>query len=139
MRGVSIENPPFGPENVPAFEELFAIAGFPLPYEPIIPPGFQFPKTEQMTIGVSHQFSPTLAFDVDYIHSHGDERGKVADLNERHVRGSNASRLFYPGATGTAPRHRVTAASTTMTVCSSRCGSGSPTTSSTPSTTPTAI
>jgi hypothetical protein len=100
VRGVSIESPPFGPENVPPFEDLFAIAGFPLPYEPIIPPGFQFPKTEQMTIGVSHQFTPTLAFDVDYIHSHGDERGKVADINERTVRGSNASRLFFPERSG---------------------------------------
>jgi hypothetical protein len=96
VRGVSIENPTFTPENLPPFEELFAIAGFPLPYEPLIVPGFQFPKTEQITLGVSHQFSPTLAFDVDYIHSHGDERGKRSDLNERKVRGSNASRLFFP-------------------------------------------
>jgi hypothetical protein len=100
VRGVSIENPSFGPENVPPFEQLFEIAGFPLPYEPIIAPGFQFPKTAQATIGVSHQFSNTLAFDVDYIHSHGDERGKRADLNERTVRGSNASRLFYPERSG---------------------------------------
>jgi hypothetical protein len=100
VRGVSIENPTFTPENLPPFEELFAIAGFPLPYEPLIVPGFQFPKTEQITIGVSHQFSPTLAFDADYIHSHGDERGKRSDLNERKVRGSNASRLLYPENSG---------------------------------------
>jgi hypothetical protein len=100
VRGVSIENPQFGPENVPSFDELFEIAGFPLPYEPIIPPGFQFPKTEQFTIGVSHQFTPSIAFDADYIHSHGDERGKRADLNERTVRGSNASRLFFPQRSG---------------------------------------
>jgi len=100
VRGVSIESPPFGPENVPAFEDLFAIAGFPLPYEPLIVPGFQFPKTQQYTIGVSHQFTPTLALDVDYIHSSGDERGKRADLNERNVPGSNASRRFFPERSG---------------------------------------
>jgi hypothetical protein len=100
VSGVSIENPTFAPENVPSFDQLFEIAGFPLPYERIVVPGFQIPKTTQSTIGVSHQFTPTLAFDVDYIHSHGDERGKVRDINERTVRGSNASRLFYPERQG---------------------------------------
>ncbi len=100
VEGVSIENPTFSPENLPPFEDLFEIAGFILPYERIVVPGFQIPRTQQFTIGVSHQFTPTLALDADYILSRGDQRGKRADLNERHVRGSNPSRLFYPERSG---------------------------------------
>ena len=96
IRGVSIESPSFSPENLPPFEDLFAIAGFPLPFDDTIVPGFQLPKSKQFSIGVSHQFSPTLAFDADYIRANGSERGRNANINERTVRGSNASRLFYP-------------------------------------------
>ena len=105
IRGVSIENPSFAPENVPGFDQLFQIAGFPLPFDPIIVPGFQLPKSEQFTIGVSHQFTPTLAFDADYIRANGSDRGRTSDINERTVRGSNASRLFFPEQPG---RLRVT-------------------------------
>jgi hypothetical protein len=108
VRGVSIDNPPFGPENVPAFDDLFAIAGFNLPFDNTIVPGFQLPKSDQLTIGVSHQISPTLAFDADYVHASGSDRGRRADINERTVRGSNASRLFYPENQG---RLRVTESS----------------------------
>ncbi len=96
VRGVSIENPGFSPEALPPFDDLFAQAGFLLPFDNTVVPGFQFPKTEQFTIGLSHQFTANLAVDVDYIRSNGDERGKRADINERTVPGSNASRLFFP-------------------------------------------
>ncbi len=100
IRGVSIENPAFGPTNMPPFEDLFAIAGFPLPFDNTVVPGFQLPKSEQFTIGVSHQFSPTLAFDADYIRANGDERGRRSDINERTVRGDNTSRRFSPEHSG---------------------------------------
>ena len=100
VRGVSIENPTFSPESVPGFDELFQIAGFPLNFDPVIVPGYQLPKSEQFTIGVSHQFTPTLAFDADYIRANGSERGRRSDINERTVPGSNASRLFFPEYAG---------------------------------------
>lgn len=100
VRGVSISSPSFSPENVPSFDQLFQEAGFLLPYDNIIAPGFQFPKTKQYTIGVSHQITPSLAIDADYIRSDGDQRGKRFDLNERTVAGSNASRRFYPDNQG---------------------------------------
>ncbi|HSF20220.1 MAG TPA: carboxypeptidase regulatory-like domain-containing protein [Vicinamibacteria bacterium] len=96
VRGVSVENPPFGPDNVPGFEDLYANYGFPLPYDPVIAPGYQIPKSEQFSIGFSHQVTPTLALDADYIRSNGDERGKRSDLNERTIPGDNSSRLFAP-------------------------------------------
>jgi Carboxypeptidase regulatory-like domain/TonB dependent receptor len=96
VRGVSISSPSFGPENLPGFDQLFQEAGFLLPFDNIVAPGFQFPKTEQITIGVSHQLSPSMAFDVDYIRSNGSERGKRFDLNERKVTGANSSRIFFP-------------------------------------------
>jgi hypothetical protein len=96
---------PFGPDDIPTFDELFDTYGFPQPFEPIIPPGFQFAKSSQFTIGVSRQLDPTLALDVDYIHSEGSDRGKVADLNERRVPFDNNSRLFFPELRG---RLRVT-------------------------------
>jgi hypothetical protein len=94
---------PFGPENLPGFEELYANYGFPFPQDPIIAPGnhFQFAQTQQVTIGVSHQFTPTLALDVDYVRADTSDRGKSYDINERaSVAGGNASRLFYPEWTG---------------------------------------
>ena len=44
VRGVSIENPPFGPDNMPPFENIFQNFGFPLPFDPVIVPGYQIPK-----------------------------------------------------------------------------------------------
>jgi hypothetical protein len=96
VRGVSIENPTFGPENIPPFDDLFAIAGFNLPFDNTIVPGYQLPKSDQVTIGVSHQFTPTLAFDADYVHARGTERGHRADINERRIPNDTTSRLFYP-------------------------------------------
>lgn len=100
IRGVSIESPTFAPESLPPFEDLFAIAGFPLPFDHTVVPGFQLPRSQQFSLGVSHQFSPTLAFDADYVRANGDERGREADINERTVRGANSSRLFYPEHAG---------------------------------------
>jgi hypothetical protein len=96
LRGVSIENPGFGPENIPPFDDLFETAGFGIPFGSVVVPGFQIPKSEQITIGVSHQMASTLALDVDYVRSRGDERGKSADINEREVPGVNSSRPFFP-------------------------------------------
>ena len=96
VRGVSVENPPFGPNNLPGFEDLYQNYGFPLPYDPVIAPGYQIPKSTQYSIGLSHQLTDTLALDADYIRSNGDQRGKRSDLNERTVPGDNASRLFAP-------------------------------------------
>ncbi len=112
VRGVALDGNdfpggviPFGPGNIPTFDELFATFGFPQPFEPIIPPGFEFAKSSQFTIGVSRQIDPTLALDVDYIHSEGSQRGKQSDLNERTVAFDNNSRLFFPELRG---RLRVT-------------------------------
>lgn len=96
VRGVYIENPPFGPDNVPPFEELFATSGFPLPQDGIVVPGRQIAYSDQVSIGFSHQITPTLAFDADYIHAKGYDRGKRFDLNERTIPGDNSSRLFFP-------------------------------------------
>jgi len=96
LRGVSIENPGFGPESIPPFEELYATAGLGIPVGTVVVPGFQIPKTEQLTLGVSHQLAPTLALDIDYVRSRADERGKVADINERSIPEEDSSRPFYP-------------------------------------------
>jgi hypothetical protein len=103
VRGVALDGNdfpggvvPFGPSNIPTFPELFTDYGFPLTFEPVVVPGYEFAKTSQFTIGVSRQLDPTLALDVDYIHSEGSERGKVSDLNERTVPFQNSSRLFAP-------------------------------------------
>jgi hypothetical protein len=91
---------PFGPDNIPTFDDLFATFGFPQPFEPIVAPGYEFAKSSQFTIGVSRQLDPTLALDVDYIHSEGSQRGKQSDLNERVVPFDNNSRLFFPELRG---------------------------------------
>ncbi len=96
LRGVFIENPGFGPENTPPFEELFETSGFAVPFGSIVAPGFQVPKTEQLTLGVSHQLSPTLALDADYVRSRGDDRGKNSDINGRRSPSDNTSRPFFP-------------------------------------------
>ncbi len=103
VRGVALDGNdfpggviPFGPGNIPTFDQLFTDFGFPLTFEPIVVPGYEFAKTSQFTIGVSRQLDPTLALDVDYIHSEGSDRGKVSDLNERTVPFQNSSRLFFP-------------------------------------------
>ncbi len=77
VRGVSISGlVPFGPDALPAFDELFANFGFPLPFDPFISPLYEVPYSDQFTIGVSHQITPQIAFDVDYVRSDGKDRGK---------------------------------------------------------------
>ena len=100
IRGVDIFDPPFGPDAVPAFNQLFEEFGFPLPFERIITPGYQVPYSDQFTIGVSQQITPTIAFDVDYVHSQGRDRGKRSDINEMNVPNVQESRLFFPEAQG---------------------------------------
>jgi hypothetical protein len=100
IRGVSTFNPPFGPEDLPAFDELFEIFGFPLPFDRTIVPGYEVQYSDQFTIGVSHQITPQIAFDVDYVHSDGKDRGKINDLNEMVVPNVGASRLFFPERRG---------------------------------------
>lgn len=96
LRGVFIEDPPFGPDNAPPFEELLAAGGFSQSQSGILPPRFQAPYSDQFSIGFSRQLTPTLAFDADYIRANGRERGKGFDINERTVPFENTSRLFYP-------------------------------------------
>ena len=101
VRGVSIlGNPgdiPFGPNNVPSFDEIFAEFGFPLPFDRIITPIYEVPYSDQFTIGISHQITPQIAFDVDYVRSDGKDRGKRTDLNEMRVPNVQSSRLFNDG------------------------------------------
>jgi len=102
VRGVEVENPTFGPNNLPPFDSLFAQFGFPLPQDPIIAPGthFQFARTQQVTFGISQQITPTLALDVDYVRADTKLRGKSYDLNERNIPGAQSSRLFFPQYAG---------------------------------------
>jgi outer membrane receptor protein involved in Fe transport len=96
LRAVFIDDPPFGPDNVPPFEELFDTFGFAVPQDGIVVPGRRIGYSDQFSIGFSHQITPTLALDADYIHAKGRDRGKSFDLNERTVPGDNRSRLFFP-------------------------------------------
>ena len=105
IRGVSIFNPSFGPDNQPSFEQIFEEFGFPLPYDNTVPPGYQVAYSDQFTIGLSHQVTPQIALDVDFVHSVGADRGKRNDLNERRVPNVQESRLFYPERQG---RLRIT-------------------------------
>lgn len=91
---------PFGPDDIPSFEELFRGFGFPLPFDNIVVPGFEFARSSQFTVGLSRQLTESLAFDADYIHSEGTNRGKRSDLNERRVENDNTSRLFFPQQRG---------------------------------------
>jgi hypothetical protein len=101
IRGVSILTDPgelpFGPDAIPSFDEIFADFGFPLPFDRIITPIYEVPYSDQFTIGVSHQITPQIAFDVDYVRSDGKDRGKRSDLNEMRVPNVQASRLFNDG------------------------------------------
>jgi hypothetical protein len=96
---------PFSPGTMPSFEQLWDDYGFGMTFDPIIVPGYQFAKSAQYTIGMSHQFTPTLVLDADFIRSEGDERGRRYDINERKIAGDTTSRLFYPEQMG---RLRVT-------------------------------
>jgi hypothetical protein len=97
----SVVNPPFGPNNMPSIDELQATYGA-APFTRTVSPDFIFPHTWQGSIGVSHQISPSLAFDADYIHSQADNLSKIGNVNERRedLNGDgskdNASRVFFP-------------------------------------------
>ena len=97
VRGVSLFDPPFGPNTIPSFDEIFSSFGFPLPFDNIIPPTYVVPYSDQFTIGVSHQITPQIAFDVDYVRSDGNGRGQRSDLNEMRVPNVQSSRLFNDG------------------------------------------
>jgi hypothetical protein len=58
------------------------------------------PYSDQFTIGLSHQVTPSIAFDFDYVRSQGEDRGKRSDLNEMVVPFDESSRLFFPQLQG---------------------------------------
>ena len=97
VRGVSLFDPPFGPNTVPSFDEIFSTFGFPLPFDRIIPPTYEVPYSDQFTIGVGHQITPLIAIDVDYVRSDGSSRGQRNDLNEMRIPNVQESRLFNDG------------------------------------------
>ena len=67
VRGVSLFMPSFGPDNTPPFDELIESGGFVINGDNIVAPGFELPYSDQFSLGFSHQITPTLAFDADYI------------------------------------------------------------------------
>jgi hypothetical protein len=96
IRGVEIWYPPFGPDNIPPFETLLEDYGFGMPFDQVIPPGYELPRTSQATIGLSREITPDLALDIDFVHSKASQVGKQSDLNERTIPFDNTSRLFWP-------------------------------------------
>ncbi len=100
VRGISLFMPSFGPDNTPPFDELIESGGFVINGDNIVAPGFELPYSDQFSLGFSHQITPTLAFDADYIRSNGRDRGKRFDQNERSVPFDQSSRLFSPDVRG---------------------------------------
>ena len=90
---VFLFNPPFGPNNILPFESL---AAFRVPQDFILVPGYELPRTSQATLGLSQQLTPTLALDVDYVHSESSQLRKGSGLNERTIPFDDTSRLFWP-------------------------------------------
>jgi hypothetical protein len=105
FRLISVEAPPFGPDNMPSGDELANTYGFGL-FNRSVSPDFKLPHTWQASIGVSHQFSDTLALDVDYIHSEASDLSKMTNPNERRFDTNgdgvkdNASRRYFPDLSG---------------------------------------
>jgi hypothetical protein len=99
LQGVLIFGPPFGPHNIPPFETLVEDFGFASSLDGTITPGYELPQSSQTTIGLSRQLTPTLALDLDYIHSEGIRINKWSDLNERTAPFDDTSRLFWPERT----------------------------------------
>ena len=97
---VFLINPPFGPANQPSLEELLAGGAIPLSFDETPVPGFQNPRSDQFSIGASHQLTPTLAIDADFIYSRDVNRNKESDVNEMAVANDATSRLFYPERQG---------------------------------------
>ncbi len=100
MEFVFLINPPFGPANQPSLEELLAGGAIPLSFDETPVPGFQNPRSDQFSIGASHQLTPTLAIDADFIYSRDVNRNKESDVNEMDVANDPTSRLFYPERQG---------------------------------------
>lgn len=110
---VSTENPPFGPDNMPSADELRETYGA-YEYDRPLSPDFGFPRTNQATIGFSHQFSNTLALDADFVYSTASGMSKMSNPNERRAdldgdgATDNESRRYYAGGTYNRPnRFRV--------------------------------
>jgi hypothetical protein len=105
FRLISIASPPFGPNNIPSGDALAATYGFGL-FNRTVSPDFKLPHTWQASVGVTHQFSPTLALDVDFIHSEASDLSKMSNPNERRFdtngdgRKDNNSRRFFPDRAG---------------------------------------
>ncbi|MFQ5792461.1 MAG: TonB-dependent receptor domain-containing protein, partial [Acidobacteriota bacterium] len=105
FRLISAENPPFGPDNRPSGDELAATYGFGL-FNRSVSPDFKLPHTWQASVGVSHQFTDTLALDVDFIHSEASDLSKMSNPNERRFdvdgdgKKDNESRRFWPDRKG---------------------------------------
>jgi outer membrane receptor protein involved in Fe transport len=97
---VFLIDPPFGPDNQPSLDELLAGGAIPLSFDETPVPGFQNPRSDQFSIGASHQITPTLAIDADFIYSRDVNRNKESDLNEMNIPNDETSRLFYPERQG---------------------------------------
>ena len=72
------------------------MAAFRVPQDFILVPGYELPRTSQATLGLSQQLTPTLALDVDYVHSESSQLRKGSGLNERTIPFDDTSRLFWP-------------------------------------------
>ena len=97
---VFLIDPPFGPNNQPSLDELLAGGAIPLSFDETPVPGFQNPRSDQFSLGTSHQITPSLAIDADFIYSRDVNRNKESDLNEMTVPNDETSRLFYPERQG---------------------------------------
>jgi hypothetical protein len=97
---VFLIDPPFGPNNQPSLDELLAGGAIPLSFDETPVPGFQNPRSDQFSLGASHQITPSLAIDADFIYSRDVNRNKESDLNEMTVPNDETSRLFYPERQG---------------------------------------
>ena len=95
-RLVAAFRPPFGPDNIPPFETLFEQSGIGLGFDNFPAPDYVNPRSAQATIGVSHQITPTLAVDADYIHTDTSNLNRISDLNEMTIPLDRTSRLFWP-------------------------------------------
>jgi hypothetical protein len=95
-RLVDAFQPNFGPDNIPPFETLFGQSGIGLSFDSSATPDYVNPRSAQATIGFSHQITPTLAFDADYIHSDTTNLNRISDLNEMTIPFDRTSRLLWP-------------------------------------------
>jgi hypothetical protein len=54
------------------------------------------PKSQQASIGFSHEFAANTVLDADFVYARGKNLSKMTNVNETLVRGSSASRRFFP-------------------------------------------